>query len=183
MSHAPQPASGLFGLLAEFESAEALLAAAHDVHAAGFTKTDAYSPFPIHGLAEAIGFRDRRISRFVLIGGITGCLGGFAMQYWMQVIDFPINIGGRPEFAWVSFIPPTFELTILFAAFTAGISMVVLNGLPLPYHPVFHAPRFSRASSDGFFLSIEAADPKFDLDRTRTFLEGLGARDVVALDE
>jgi hypothetical protein len=174
---------GLYGLMAEFDSAQALLDAAHRVRKAGYTRADAFSPFPIHGLAEALGFKDRRLSKIVLAGGITGALAGYGLEYWSQVIAYPLNIGGRPYHAWVSFIPPAFETTILFGAFTAGLAMLGLNGLPQPYHPVFNAPRFSRASQDGFFLAIEATDPKFRLDETRAFLQGLHAREVVTLDE
>ena len=183
MSHAAPTSPSLYGLLAEFDSADALLVAARKVEAAGFTKTDAFSPFPIHGLAEALGFREHKVPKFVLAGGLAGAAVGFGLQYWTQVIAFPMNIGGRPMFAWVSFIPPAFETTILFAAFTSAITMIVLNGLPQPYHPVFHAPRFSRASQDAFFLVIEARDSKFDLETTRAFLTELHAREVVALDE
>lgn len=182
MAHAAN-APGLYGLLAEFDSAQSLMDAAQAVHAAGYTKTDAFSPFPIHGLAEALGFKDRRISKLVLAGGITGCLTAYTLEYWSSVIAYPLNIGGRPDHSWVSFIPPAFELTILFAAFTAGISMIVLNGLPQPYHPVFNAARFRLASQDKFFLVIEAGDPKFDMHGTRAVLSGLHAREVVALDE
>ena len=183
MSHATSTAPGLYGLLAEFDSAQALLDAAHRVRAAGFTKTDAYSPFPIHGLDEAIGFHEHLIPKIVLAAGITGALAGYGLEVWTQVIAYPMNIGGRPYFSWVSFIPPAFETTILFAAFAAALSMIALNGLPEPYHPVFNAPRFSMASQDKFFLAIEASDPKFDLDQTRAFLGGLSPREVVALDE
>lgn len=176
-------APGLYGLLAEFDSAEALLAAAHRVREGGYTKTDAFSPFPIHGLAEAIGFKEHLVPKFVLAAGILGALAGYGLEYWASVIAYPMNIGGRPFFAWVSFIPPAFETTILFAAFTSAISMIALNGLPQPYHPVFNAPRFSLASQDKFFLVIEAADPKFDREATRAFLGGLNAREVVAVDE
>lgn len=172
----------LFGLMAEFDSAQALLDAAHRVQAAGYTQTDAYSPFPIHGLAEALGFRERKVARFVLAGGITGALAGYGLEYWTQVIAWPMNIGGRPFHAWVSFIPPAFETTILFAAFTAGISMLALNGLPQPYHPVFNAKRFHLASQDRFFLAIEAADPRFDPRETRRLLESLNAREVVDVE-
>jgi hypothetical protein len=182
MSHATT-APALYGLIAEFDSAEALLAAAHRVREAGFTRTDAYSPFPIHGLAEAIGFREHLVPKLVLAGGITGAIAGYALEYWTQVIAYPMNIGGRPYHAWVNFIPPAFETTILFGAFTAALSMIALNGLPQPYHPVFNAPRFSLATQDKFFLAIEARDPKFDLDQTRAFLSGLHAREVVAIDE
>jgi hypothetical protein len=174
---------GLYGLMAEFDSAQALLDAAYKVREAGFTKTDAYSPFPIHGLAEAIGFKEHLVPKFVFVAGLAGALGGYGLEYWTQVIAYPMNIGGRPYFSWVSFIPPAFETTILFAAFTAALSMIALNGLPQPYHPVFNAPRFSLASQDKFFLAIEAADPKFDLESTRAFLGGLGPREVVAVDE
>jgi Alternative complex III, ActD subunit len=182
MAHAAS-SPGLYGLLAEFPSAQALLDAAHQVHDAGYVKTDAFSPFPIHGLAETLGFNDRRISLFVLAGGITGALAGYGLEYWSQVIAFPLNIGGRPFHAWAAFIPPAFETTILFGAFTAGLSMLILNGLPQPYHPVFNAERFGLASQDAFFLVIEASDPKFDLESTRAFLSGLHPREVVTLDE
>jgi hypothetical protein len=168
--------------MAEFDSAQSLLDAAHKVSAAGYTKTDAYSPFPIHGLAEALGFHDRRISKFVLAGGIAGALGGYGLEYWTSAIAYPLNIGGRPLHSWVSFIPPAFETTILFAAFTAGITMIALNGLPMPYHPVFNAARFDRASQDAFFLAIEAGDPKFDERATREFLSSLTPREVVHVD-
>jgi Protein of unknown function (DUF3341) len=183
MAHTVQTTSSLYGLLAEFDSAQALLDAAHRTRAAGFTRTDAYSPFPIHGLAEAIGFHEHVIPKLVFGAGVCGALAGYGLEYWSSVIAYPMNIGGRPLFSWVSFIPPAFETTILFAAFTAGLSMIVLNGLPQPYHPVFNAPRFHRASQDTFFLAIEAADPQFDLETTRAFLGGLNPREVVAVEE
>jgi hypothetical protein len=184
MSYADStPSTTVYGLMAEFDSASDLLAAAHKVQAAGFTRTDAFSPFPIHGLAEAIGFKDRRISKLCLAGGLAGLAGGYGLEYWTQVIAYPLNIGGRPFHSWVSFIPPAFETTILFAAFTAGISMIVLNGLPEPYHPVFNAERFHLASQDKFFLVIEAGDAKFDLEQTRAFMTGLHAREVVAVND
>jgi len=182
MSHAAST-SGVFGLLAEFDTAQQLVRAAHKVREAGYTRTDAFSPFPIHGLAEALGFKDRRISKFVLAGGITGALAGYGLEYWVSVIAYPLNIGGRPFHSWVSFIPPAFETTILFAAFTAGITMIALNGLPRPHHPVFNAERFSLASQDKFFLVIETADPRFETEGTHAFLTDLGAREVVTLDE
>lgn len=171
-----------YGLLAEFDSAQALLDAATRVRAAGYTKTDAYSPFPIHGLAEALGFRERAVAPIVLAGGVTGALAGYGLQYWTQVIAYPLNIGGRPYHSWVSFIPPAFETTILFGAFAAVLGMLALNGLPQPYHPVFNAPRFHLASRDAFFLAIEAADPRFDPVQTRAFLNGLQAREVVDVE-
>ena len=171
-----------YGLLAEFESAQALLDAARQVRAAGYTRTDAYSPFPIHGLAEALGFRERAVAPIVLAGGVTGALAGYGLEYWTQVIAYPLNIGGRPYHSWVSFIPPAFETTILFGAFAAVLGMLALNGLPQPYHPVFNAARFHLATRDAFFLGIEATDPQFDPQKTRTFLAGLHAREVVDLE-
>ena len=179
---APASAGGGYGLLAEFDSAQALLDAAHKVRAAGYTKTDAYSPFPIHGLAEALGFRERAVAPIVLAGGVTGALAGYGLQYWTQVIAYPLNIGGRPYHSWVSFIPPAFETTILFGAFAAVLGMLALNGLPQPYHPVFNAPRFHLATRDAFFLGIEATDPHFDPHRTRAFLAGLQPREVVDVE-
>jgi hypothetical protein len=172
-----------YGLLAEFDSPAALITAAEQVTAGGYTRTDAFSPFPIHGLADAIGFRENKVAPIILGGGITGLLGGFGLQYYCQVVAYPMNIGGRPTYSWVAWIPPTFEMTILFAAFAAVIGMFALNGLPQPYHPVFNAPRFALASQERFFLVIEATDPKFDPDRTRAFLAGLNPREVVAVDE
>lgn len=177
------PTSSLYGLIAEFDTPQQLLEAARAVHAAGYTKTDAFSPYPIHGLAEAIGFKDRRISKLVFLGGLAGVLAGYGLEYFTQVIAYPMNVGGRPYHSWVSFIPPAYETMILFAAFTAGISMIALNGLPRPYHPVFNAKRFHLASQDKFFLVVEADDPKFTLEETGGFLFGLNAREVVPVDE
>jgi hypothetical protein len=173
----------LYGLVAQFDSPDTLLEAVRETTRAGYTNTDAFSPFPIHGMGEALNFTDRRLSLIVLIGGIVGCLAGYGLEYWTQVIDFPMNIGGRPFHAWVAFIPPAFETTILFGAFTAGITMLAMNGLPRPYHPVFNTPGFDRASQDKFFLVIEATDPKFDLEHTRSFLGQLHPREVVAVED
>jgi hypothetical protein len=182
MAHAPTTPTR-YGLLAEFDSAEALVAAAQKVTGAGYTKTDAFSPMPVHGLSEALNITENLVPKVILVGGITGLLTGFGLQYWTQVVAYPMNIGGRPIFSWVAWIPPMFELTILFSATAAVIGMLALNGLPQPYHPVFNAPRFSRASQDGFFLVIEASDPKFNLEQTRAFLNGLQARGVVEVEE
>jgi len=181
-THAPAT-NGIYGVMAEFDSPATLLEAAAKVTAAGYTKTDAFSPFPIHGLSAALNFHERKVAPIILVGGLTGLIGGWGLEYWTQAIDFPMNIGGRPYNAWVSFIPPAFETTILFAAFSAVIGMLALNGLPQPYHPVFNVPRFERASQDGFFFVIEAADPKFDLETTKAFLAGLGSREVTVVDE
>ena len=182
MAHHAPSLPAIHGLMAEFDSAQALLDAAQKVRGAGYTRTDAYSPMPIHGLAEALGMNERKVAPFVLAAGVMGAMTGYGLQYWTSVIAYPMNIGGRPFHSWVSFIPVTFELTILFAAFSAGISMIVLNGLPQPYHPVFNTARFSLASQSAFFLAIEATDPKFDAVQTATFLASLHPREVVPVD-
>jgi hypothetical protein len=174
--------SSIYGLMAEFDSPEALVAAARSAFAAGFRKMDGYSPFPVDGLAEALGFHRTRVPLIVLIGGIIGCLGGFFLQYWAAVIDYPINVGGRPLNSWPAFIPVTFEVTILIAALSAFLGVLALNGLPMPYHPVFNVDRFELASRNRFFLCIESADPKFDPDRTRKFLESVGSQGVYEVE-
>jgi len=172
----------IYGLMAEFASGDSLVQAARRAYEAGYRRMDAYSPLPIDGLAEALGFRHTRVPLIVLIGGVVGCVGGFALQYWISAIDYPVNVGGRPYNSWPSFIPVTFELTILVAAVAALLGMLALNGLPMPYHPVFNVPRFAQATRDRFFLCIEAGDPKFDRETTRQFLEGLNSADVVAVE-
>ncbi len=168
----------IYGLLAEFNSPEGLLAAARRAHQEGYRRMDAYTPLPIEGLSEAIGFHRTRVPLIVLLGALTGCIGGFLLQYWIAAIYYPINVGGRPFNSWPSFIPVTFELTILVAAISAVVGMLALNGLPMPYHPVFNVPRFELATQNRFFLCIEARDSKFDRERTRQFLEGLGSQGV-----
>ena len=165
----------VYGLMAEFETPNALVEAARKAREAGYRKMEGYTPFPVHGLAEAIGIPGTRLQYIVLAGGILGALVGFGLQYYINVIDYPLNIGGRPFNSWPAFIPVTFETTVLFAAFAAILGMLGLNGLPQPYHPVFNEPRFELASNDRFFLCIEAEDPKFDMKETRQFLEGLEA--------
>ena len=172
----------MYGLIAEFDNPEALVAAAHRAFAEGFRKMDAYSPFPVEGLAEALGFHRTRVPLIVLSGGILGCLGGFFLQYWLAVIDYPINVGGRPLNSWPSFIPVTFELTILIAALSAFFGVLALNGLLMPYHPVFNVERFELASRNRFFLLIEAADPRFDSAGTRRFLENIGSHGVYEVE-
>jgi len=168
----------IHGLMAEFDTPGDVVAAAAAAREAGYTKCDAYSPFPVEGLDKALGVRATRLSLLVLIGGVCGCMGGFFMQYYAAVIAYPLNIGGRPLDSWPSFIPITFELTVLCAGLTAVVGMLALNGLPKPYHPVFNVPAFERATLDGFFLCIEAADPRFDDEETRRFLERLGPKGV-----
>ena len=169
----------LYGLMAEFADVNALVDAARQTRAEGYEKIDAYTPFPVHDLFEVLSLNDRRVPLFVLLAGILGCLAGFGLCYWVSVIAYPMNIGGRPFNSWPAFIPVTFEVTILLASITAVLTLVLLNGLPLPYHPVFNVRSFAqRASQDGLFLAIEAEDPKFDLERTRSFLHQLGAKEV-----
>jgi hypothetical protein len=168
--------------MAEFHSPEALLHAAERAHRQGFKRMDAYTPFPIEGLAEALGVHDRRVPLIVLLGGIAGCLGGFFLQYWVAVIDYPLNVGGRPLNSWPAFIPVTFEMTILFAALSAFLGVLALNGLPMPYHPVFNVEQFELASRNRFFLCIEASDPAFDRDGTWKFLESLGPDGVYPVE-
>lgn len=172
----------LYGLMAEFDRAEDLVEAARRAREAGYTRMDAYTPFPVHGLDEALGLRRTRLPLVVLIGGIVGAISGYALQYWTSVIDYPLNIGGRPYHSWPAFVPVTFETTVLFAALAAVLGMLALNGLPMPYHPVFNAPRFELASRSHFFLCIEARDPRFDQQRTRQFLESLKPHGVYEVE-
>ena len=168
----------IYGLLAEFDNPSALVAAAREAHAAGYRRMDAYTPFPVEELNEALGLEHTGVAAMVLIGGITGALVGYLMQYYIAVIDYPLNIGGRPLHSWPAFVPVTFELTILCAGLFAVLGMLALNGLPMPHHPVFNAPRFALASRDRFFLCIEAADPKFSRDDTWRFLDRMEPRSV-----
>jgi hypothetical protein len=167
-----------WGLMAEFDSAEALLQATHRAYADGYRAMDAYSPFPVDGLAEALGSHHTRIPLIALAGGAIGATGGYAMQYLIHAVALPINIGGRPLNSWPAFVPVTFELSVLFAALFILAALLVLNGLPQPYHPVFNVPAFARASRDRFFLCVEARDARFEPQRTREFLGSLGPREV-----
>jgi Alternative complex III, ActD subunit len=168
----------VYGLMAEFEDPNQLVAAAHLAREAGYRRMDAYSPLPIEELHEAIGLHDKKLPMIVLIGGLVGCLAGYLLQYWVSTMAYPINVGGKPLNSWPAFIPVTFECTILGAALSAVLGMLGLNGLPQPYHPVFNVARFALASRNRFFLCIEARDRKFDLAETRRFLETLEAKEV-----
>ena len=174
---------GLHGVMAEFADPEALLAASHRAYAAGYRNMDAYTPMPVEGLAESIGFKKNYVSLAVLIAGLCGCIGGFSLMYWISVIAYPDNIGGRPFNSWPAYIPITFECTVLLAGLTAMISMFAMNGLPQPYHPVFNNPAFDRASQDRFFLCIEADDPKFDREETKFFLLQLNPIEVTEVEK
>jgi hypothetical protein len=177
--HTMPASSPIYGLMAEFPDPTSLVLATRKTHEEGYRNIDAYSPYPIHELIEAFHAHDHRVQRNVLLGGIAGGLSGFGLCYWVSTIAYPLNVGGRPFNSWPSFIPVTFELTILFASFAAVLSWILLSGLPMPYHPVFNVPRFAEIGSDkGFFLAIESTDPKFDRLRTADFLKGLGARDI-----
>ena len=174
----------LYGLLVEFDSATELVDAARAVRDAGYTQTDAFSPFPIHSIDEALGVKRSILPYLCFAGGILGLATGIGLQYFVHVIDYPIIVGGRPHMSLPSMIPPAYELTILFTAFTAVFGMLFLNGLPRPYHPVFNIPRFGLATREKFFLLIEASDEKFDYENTREFLEGLeGGQEVFDVPE
>jgi hypothetical protein len=175
---------GIYGVMAQFEDPEKLLAAAHRTYAAGYRKMDAYSPMPIEGLADAIGFRRNWVSAVVLGGGLAGCVGGFALLTWIAMVAYPHNIGGRPFMSWPMFIPITFECTVLLAALSAVLGMLAMNKLPMPYHPVFNVEQFAaRASIDRFFLCIEADDPMFDLAKTKAFLQELNPEEVAEVEK
>ena len=183
MQHTDAPNPALHGVMAEYDSSQALVDAARKTIAEGFSKVEAYSPVPIEELNDIIHRKRTILPRLVLGGGLTGMATGFALQYWASVIEYPMNIGGRPQASWTSFIVPSYELTILFASLTAAIGMALLSGLPQPYHPVFNVDRFSMASSDKFFLVIEATDPKFDAHRASDFLRTTGAKGVYEVAE
>ena len=174
----PRRTPALYGIMAEFDNPSDLVAAARRTHEAGYRRINGYSPYPIEELSEAIGFTRTSLPLIVLIGGILGGLGGFFMQYWMEVIDYPLNVGGKPFNSWPAFIPITFECTVLVASFAAVLGMLALNKLPQPYHPVFNAPNFALATRDKFFLVIEANDPKFRRAETTRFMKTLGAMGV-----
>jgi hypothetical protein len=172
----------LYGLIAEFTDADAVVEAARKTHAAGYRRIDAYSPFPVEGLSEALGFHDHWVPLIVLIGGICGALTGFGLLLYCLAISYPLNVGGRPLYGWPHYMPITFECTVLFAALSGVFGMLMLNGLPQPYHPVFDAPDFEMATSSRFFLCIEARDPQFDREQTWQFMNTLGAEKVAEVE-
>jgi len=173
----------LHGVMAEYAESDKLLAAASEARKLGYRALDAYAPFPVEGLDEALGLPDSPMPLIILAGGIAGCATGYGLQYWASVLSYPLNSGGRPLNSWPAFIPVTFELTILFAALAAVFGMILANGLPMPYHPVFNIPRFSLASKSRFFLVVEARDPLFEAGAARSFLKGSGAEEVYDVPE
>jgi hypothetical protein len=175
--------TNLYGIMAEFDQPEPLLDAARRARDAGYRDMDAYSPMPVEGLAEAIGFRTSMVQRLVFAAGLLGATGGFMLCWWMTVIAYPHNVAGRPLNSWPAYIPITFECMVLVSCVTAVVGMLALNGLPQPYHPVFNVARFEHASRDKFFLCIQATDPKFDAQATREFLEQLDTRGVMEVEQ
>ncbi len=173
----------IYGLLAEFDTPTELVAAAEKVRDAGYKRTDAFSPFPLHEIDEALGIKRSILPFMVLGGGIVGLISAIALQWFVHVYDYPIIVGGRPYFSLPSFIPATFELTILMAAFTAVFGMILLNGLPQPYHPVFNVPRFALATREKFFLLIERKDTNFDYEKTKSFMQSLNPQEVFDVEE
>jgi hypothetical protein len=173
----------VYGMMAEFDTPTALVAAIHKARAAGYRAMDAYSPIPVEEVAEALHIHDRLLPMLVFLGGLAGGIGGFALATWTSVVDYPINVGGRPFFSWPSFLPVTFECTVLVAAATCVLGLLALNGLPMPYHPVFNVPQFALATREKFFLCIEARDPQFDLQETRRFLETLEPLSVAEVED
>jgi len=173
------PGTAIYGVMAEFETPQAILAAARQARAAGYRDVEAYTPYPVEGLAPELGLKRTRIPFVVLVAGLVGAAVGFFMQYWSMAVDYPFDVGGRPPNSWPAFIPITFEVMILVASLSALFGMLFLNGLPKLYRPVFNVPQFDRVTVDRFFLCIEATDPRFEREATRQFLAGLNPVEVV----
>lgn len=172
---------GIYGAMAEFDTPEELLTACERAYAEGFRRMDAYAPMPIEGLAEAIGFRKNYVANCVLAAGICGVAFGFGLLEWITNVAYPHNVGGRPLNSWPAYIPITFECMILFSALTSLASMLFMNRLPQPYHPVFNVKEFERASIDKFFLCIESRDPKFRTEEVLQFLQEIGGNEVTVV--
>jgi len=174
-----KPRTPIFGLMAEFDSPEAVLQATRRARLEGYTEMDAYTPYAVEGLAEELGLQRTSVPLVVLIAGLVGASAGFFMQFYAMAVNYRFNVGGRPPNSWPAFLPVTFEMMVLVAALAALFGMFFLNGLPRPHHPVFNVPGFARATQDRFFLCVEATDPKFDREATRAFLAQTGPRDVM----
>lgn len=174
---------GIYGLLAEFDTPTELVVAARSAYAAGYRRMDCYTPYPVEEAAEAIGFHRNNVSLVCLLGGILGCFAMFGMETWVSVWGYPLNIAGRPYYSWPAFVVPAYEWTILWSGLAAAFGMLAMNGLPTLYHPLFNAPNFRNgATSDKFFLCLEATDPKFSLSETRAFLADHRPLSVVEVD-
>ncbi len=182
-SKAATNAPATYGIMAEFTNSSTLIHAAETIRDAGYTKVEAYTPIPIHGLDEAIGHKASRLPWLVLTGGLIGSSGLFGFMTWVNLVDYPMNVGGRPHFSWPAFVPITFEGMVLFSAFAAVFGLFLICGFPRPYHPVFNAPGFERATTDGFFLCIETSDPLYDAAKAKSTLLGLGATAVNEFSE
>lgn len=178
MSHEEPKGPQLYGVVAEFDDPDAILEAAKRTREAGYQRFEAYTPFPVHGLADAVDEEDHRIKWLIFMGGVAGAFTGFFFQWWVSAVAYPHNVGGKPLFSWPAFIPITFECMVLFAAGAAVLGTLGLNGLPRPHHPIFDAKNFERASQDRFFLCVESDDPAFDKKEVTKFLSGLGALEV-----
>ncbi len=180
-AHASEPE--YFGLMAEFGDPDELVEKTRKAYEAGYRHMDAYTPFPIHGLSEALGIRRNLVPYIVGLGALMGGIGGFMLQFWTNAISYPINIGGRPLNSWPAFMVITFETAVLTAGILGVVGMLALNKLPQPYHPLFKVPNFQRASRDKFFLCIFQTDPRFDMEKTRSFLQGLNPDSVVEVEQ
>jgi hypothetical protein len=174
-----KPRTPIFGLLAEFEKPEQVLEATRQARREGYHEMDAFTPYPVEGLATELGMRRTRMPFLVLLTAVVGTAVGYSMQYWTMKVDYPFDVGGRPENSWPAFLPIVFEVMVLVASISALLGMLFLNGLPQPYHPLFRVERFVEANSFRFFLCIEAADPRFDREATARFLAGLAAARVI----
>ncbi len=182
MAHV-ETALKLHGIIAEFATTDEIIEAAKRTREAGYKKFDCYTPFPVHGLTDAMGVEDYKVPWTFFFAGLFGAIALFGLQVYTSVIDYPLNIGGRDLLSWPYFIPITFEGMVLFAAFTGGLGMLAYNGLPRPYHPVFNVPQFERASTDRFFLCIEANDPNFEPSRVYEFLKSLNPISISEVPE
>ncbi len=180
-AHHHEDSDLLYGVCAEFNAPGDLIRAVEQAREAGFTQMDCFSPFPIHGLSDAMAFHDVKVPYAIFFAGCIGGIVGLSLQYYTAVIDYPMNVGGRPLFSWPSFIPVTYESTILCAGLAAVFGMLAFNGLPKPYHPVFSTPNFGRASQDKFFLCLEN-HPGFDANKAEEFLKSMNATQVSRVD-